>query len=64
MNIKSIVEHDLRNENKKTITIKDYSEPEEERKSQHGTTITLTGVKLDSGSDAIPAAMLSALTNS
>ena len=47
MNIQSIIEHDERNESKKTITIKAYDEPKEERKTQHGTMITLTGVKLD-----------------
>ncbi len=44
MDINEILEHDAKNEEKKPIKVVNYKEPDEVRKIQHGTVVTLNGV--------------------
>jgi hypothetical protein len=53
MDIKSILEHDSRNEAEKNIGIIEYQKADEERKSSHGTIIILKGAGIDVGTEAI-----------
>jgi hypothetical protein len=53
MDIKSILDHDSRNENTKTIKVVSYLDKDEKRKLNCGTTVTLKGVNIDVSADAI-----------
>jgi len=53
MDIKSIIEHDLRNEKEKDIKVIDYSSPDENKKKFCGTIVTLKGVDIDIRKEAI-----------